>query len=348
VVGKKGLLLLNLGSPEKPTISSIRHFLRVFLQDPRVIDLPWWLRYPLVYGLVLPFRPKKILPQYKEIWQAEGSPLLVHSKAIAKGLEEQLQDDFVVKLAMRHGRSSIQKALSAFSNEGIHDITVLPLFPQYASSTTGSLLAEIFLQLKKFTNIPQVHYIQNFFVEPFFIQSMARKYQAALDAFNADFVLFSYHGLPVSQVEKSESKGRKACENELPCPIISEANRYCYRAQCFATSIALGQSLWLDSAQYKTVFQSRFGKAKWIAPQTDKILTALREKGVNRLAVACPSFVCDCLETLEEINIRLREQWAALGGTDFLFLPCVNADPHFVKLLAGWVRGIAFSPCLAR
>jgi protoporphyrin/coproporphyrin ferrochelatase len=338
VNNKKGVLLLNLGSPARADVSSIRAFLKDFLLDPRVVDLPAWLRYTLIYGVILPFRPKKILPQYQEIWLDAGSPLHVHTTALCDALSAQMGDNYLVLHAMRYGAPSIADALSAFECAGVDNIRLVPLFPQYASSTTGSVFAEVFRQLRDYTNIPVIQTVNDYYDAPFFIQSMARSYQKPLETFKADFVLFSYHGLPYRHIAASERQGFSPCEDNLPCPAVFEKNRYCYRAQCYASSKALAKSLWLGAYDYQTVFQSRFGRARWIRPATDEVLVALREKGVSRLAVACPSFLCDCLETLEEIGIRLKDQWCALGGTDFLLLPSLNAEDAFVRAFAKWLH----------
>lgn len=331
---KTGVLLINLGTPSSPTVPAIRTFLRQFLMDPFVVDVPAILRALIVYGSILPTRPKLVQPAYEKIWTEAGSPLMVHSNALARGLQQALGDDYLVALGMRYGEPSIQSAIVTLQSQQLSRLIVLPLFPQSARATTTSALAAVMRAIQPYAHLPRLDIIPSFYDQPFFIKSTARVIQQSIQAANADFVLFSYHGLPERQVEKCRPGGHPLCSQESPCPAISSDNYFCYRAQCFDTSRSLAKTLWLESSQYKTVFQSRVGKLPWIGPQLTDVLPALAQKGIKRLAVACPAFVTDCLETLEEIGLQAKEQWAALGGESLTLLPCLNADPVWVKALS--------------
>lgn len=335
-----GVLLCNLGSIDALDAVSVRRFLRPFLMDSRVVDLPWPLRAALVYGIVLPLRPKKVLPQYQKIWLKEGSPLLVYGQQLEERLQQALGERYRVKIGMRYGQPSMADALDELMSEPLDEVIILPLYPQYASSTTGSTLAECFRLLSKYASLPKVRHIDAFYQNPDYISVLAKAYKPVLEAFKPDHVLFSYHGVPERHIRQDAWHQLPICSDK-PCPAISPANQSCYRAQCYDTSRRLARSLWLDEEAYGTVFQSRFGKAKWIEPDFLAALPKLRAQGVKRLAVATPSFVADCLETLEEIGMAGREAWLAEGGEAFCLLPCPNAGDAFVKVLAQWVQAEA-------
>lgn len=331
---KKGILLINLGTPDGCDPKSVYRYLKEFLNDARVIDLPFVLRWILVNGLILPFRYKKSARAYQKIWLPEGSPLLVHSMRLKQALADHLGADYQVELGMRYGSPSIDAAL--LSLKACHQIMILPLFPQYACASTGSAMAVVLQQLSKQWNIPHLQGCSDFYQHSGFIAAYVEVIQDALANKTVDKLLFSYHGLPERHVRKSGC--RADCDLINACPIPSDANAFCYRAQCYATSRLLAQGLGLAPHQYAVAFQSRLGRTPWIKPYTDVLLPELAEQGVKNLAIACPAFVADCLETLEEIDMRAREQWLSLGGETFTFIPCLNAHPTWIAALGEMVR----------
>jgi ferrochelatase len=322
---KKGLLLINIGTPETASIKAVRQFLKAFLSDKRVIDLPTPLRYLLLYAFILPFRPQRSTLAYKEIWMTEGSPLLVYSQQLIKQLQTKLGNDYQVVLGMRYGNPNIKQALSELKN--CKQLTILPLFPQYSSAATGSSLEEVLTQLSNPPLIPQLNIINEFYAHPQFIQAQASMIKPLLT--EQTHILFSYHGIPERQIHKIACK--KICISS--CKPINEENDACYRAQCYQTSRLLALALNLPDQDYSTAFQSRLGKTPWIKPFTDQILVELIAKGIKNLIVACPSFVTDCLETLEEIGIRAKQQWLLAGGNSFTLVPCLNANEHWVDAI---------------
>jgi ferrochelatase len=336
-----GALLLNLGTPDSPSVGDVRHYLREFLSDARVIDLPAPARAALVRFAIPPFRSRRSAAQYASIWRDDGSPLLVFSEAIRAAVERALGPDFRVALGMRYGRPGIDAALDALLTADVQRIVVVPLFPQYSSAATGSALERVLVSLARRTNVPALSTVTSFFDDPAWIAALAHVTGAALEGFAADHLLLSFHGLPERQLHAGDPSGRHCLSRADCCAAIGPGNRDCYRAQCFANARALAAALGLGPDEWSVSFQSRLGRAAWTSPATDRALPELAARGVRRLAVACPSFVADCLETLEEIGVRAREQWRALGGEELRLVPCVNDDPRFVAGLAALVRGLA-------
>jgi ferrochelatase len=334
----EGVLLLNLGTPDSPAVADVRRYLREFLSDPRVIDIPALPRWLLLNLVILPFRPRTSAGAYQKVWTPQGSPLLVHSRGLAAGVAKQLGDRFVVELAMRYGAPSIPAAIERLQAAGVGRISVLPLFPQYSSAATGSALARVFKALSEEQNIPSLRALPAFYENSDFISAFAGVARPALEAFDPDFVLFSYHGLPERQVRASDRSGRHCFASDDCCAAIGDANADCYRAQCFATTRALAAALGLPAEAHSVSFQSRLGRTPWIRPYTDHVLPELAGRGLRRLAVMCPAFVADCLETLEEIAIRAKQQWEQAGGDELLLVPSLNADPAWITCVSHWVR----------
>lgn len=329
---KHGILLVNLGTPDSPSVKDVRKYLRQFLSDPRVIDLPLLPRLLLLYGVILPFRPFKTAKAYQTIWdKAKGSPLRYLSENFTQHLQHALGDRFVVKLAMRYGNPTIKEALLAMENQ-VSKLTIIPMYPQFAASTTSSVIDACFQHLGKQWNMPDVAVISQYCDKDWYINALASRTKPYLDEFKPCHTLMSFHGLPVRQLQKSEAN---VCDRHTPCPKVSDSNYFCYRAQCYQTAASLADSLNLSDQDYSVSFQSRLGKIPWIEPYTDQILAQLRAKGVKRLSVVCPSFVTDCLETLEEIGIGIREQWLSLGGEAFQLVPALNDSDVWVRALAG-------------
>lgn len=328
---KNGLLLINLGTPDNPDTSAVRRYLREFLADRRVINLPAPLRYLILYGFILPFRPKKSAHAYQAIWTQHGSPLLCNSQNLCQKLQDKIGDDYKVVLGMRYGNPSIQAALNQLRT--CEHITILPLYPQYSSAATGSSIEKVLPLLENKTIFPSVTIIRDFYQHPSFIDAQAKQIKPYI--VDADYVLFSYHGLPENHLHQVGCK--PICANECPLP----TRNGCYRAQCFETTNLIADAVKLPKTQYATVFQSRLGKTEWIKPYTDTMLSELAAKGIKRLAITCPSFVADCLETLEEIGIRAKEQWLQLGGEQLTLIPSMNDDPNWVEAILRIVRNTA-------
>ncbi len=339
--GRTGVVLLQLGTPEAPTPGAVRRYLAQFLSDPRVLDMPALGRFLLLHGVILRTRPRRSAAAYQQIWTEAGSPLLLHGQALAQGVGRALGPGFEVVLGMRYGEPSIARAVESLERAGVEQIVALPLFPQYAASSTGSALERLHEEIGSRWNVLPVRTLPDFFDDPRFIDASLAVARPALERFGADHVLFSYHGLPERQVRRSDRTGAHCLADGHCCDAIVAANRWCYRAQCMATTRALAAGLRLDPQAHSTAFQSRLGRTPWIRPFTDEVIPELAERGRRRLAVLCPSFVADCLETLEEIGLRAREQWLEAGGEDLLLVPCVNAAPEWVAGVASMVREAA-------
>lgn len=329
-MGKKGILLINLGTPDECSGKSVRRYLREFLLDKRVIDLPKIIRWPLVNFFIVPFRYKKTTAAYKQIWKISGSPLLIISRDMQQVLANVLSEDYQVELGMRYGHPSIQSALAKLSH--CDSITVIPLFPQYSSAATGSAIEEVMSYFVRQWNIPEINIMRDFYKHPGFINAYSEVIQKNITHKKIDKIIFSYHGLPERHITKSYCKAE--CKRVHECPVVTDTNRFCYRAQCYATTQAIIKKLGLTDDQAIVAFQSRLGRTPWIKPYTDLLLPDLINQGVKNIAVVSPSFVADCLETLEEINIRMRKQWVELGGNEFTFVPCINDNHSWIQALA--------------
>lgn len=329
---KKAILLINLGTPDSCDAKSVKKYLREFLNDPRVVDLPKIIRWPLVNLRIIPSRYKNTLSLYEKIWTDEGSPLLNISTQIKEKLAEKLGDEYHVELGMRYGNPSIESAFEKIRNS--ESITVIPLFPQYSSAATGSAVDEFLSTFSSQWNIPGLSIKQDFYNDSGFIAAVTEVIKNNLADKMIDKLIFSYHGLPERHITKSNC--RAACDHIHACPAVTTANRFCYRAQCYETSALVAESLGLSADDYVVSFQSRLGRTPWIKPYTDLLLPELIQQGVQNIAMVSPSFVADCLETLEEINIRLRKQWQEIGGKEFTFIPCVNGNEIFIDALSQW------------
>lgn len=337
-VNPVGVLLLQLGTPDSTSVRDVRRYLREFLSDPRVLDMPAPVRALVLNAVILPFRPRRSAEQYRKIWTVDGSPLMVHSEALANALQGELGDEYLVRVAMRYQNPSIESALGELVEAGCERIVIAPMFPQYSSAAYGSAVGRVHELTSERWNVPATSTIPPFYDHPGFVHSVAAVARRRLDDFAPDYVLFSYHGLPESQIRKSDPSGKWCLQREDCCDSVGPMNRFCYRAQSHATTRAVADKLELSGSSFSTAFQSRLAGQKWIEPYTDAVLEDLYQQGVRRLAVLTPSFVADCLETLEEIGIRLREQWLDLGGEDLLLVPCVNADPAWASALARMIN----------
>ncbi|MGE4349203.1 MAG: ferrochelatase [Candidatus Berkiella sp.] len=331
---KTGVLLINVGTPDNPDTASVRKYLAEFLMDKRVVSMPTLLRFCLVYGLILPFRSSKSAHAYQSVWDKnKGSPLLSISQAFAEKLQTHLGAEYVVALGMRYGNPSIASALDALLAQQVDKIIVAPLYPQYASATTSSALEAVFDGLKQQSIFPTLKTIDAFYYYQEYIQAKANVIRPFLKE-KWDSILFSYHGLPFAQVKQSEENTPANCDKNLACPTINKVNRNCYRAQCYQTTELLAKALGLAAGDYGVSFQSRVGKNRWIGPDTESALKTLIQQGKKNVLVVCPSFVADCLETLEEIGLRAKELWLSLGGESLTAIPCLNDSPEWVASFA--------------
>jgi ferrochelatase len=322
-----GLLLINLGTPDAPTTPAVRRYLREFLSDPRVIDIGAVARWILLNVFILPTRPAKSAHAYQQIWDG-GSPLLLHSKDLAAGVQRALGDAWRVELAMRYGNPSIEAGLAELA--GCERIVVLPLFPQYAASSTATASARVMELASARWDVAPLDIVPAFHADDGFLAAWTEVARPALAEARPDHVLFSFHGLPERQIRKS---GDARCLTDGCC---ERSMSTCYRAQCFATARALVERLAIGD--HTVCFQSRLGRTPWITPHTDVLLDELPKRGVKRLAVMCPAFVADCLETLEEIGLRARAQFKAAGGDELVLIPSLNATPAWIDAVAKIAR----------
>ncbi len=336
---RKGVLLVNLGTPDAPQAGPVRRYLREFLSDPRVIDIPALARFLLLNLIILPLRPRKSAAAYATIWTDRGSPLLFHSRDLVEKVRAILGPETPVALGMRYGNPSIASAVEELERAGAADITCLPLFPQYSSAANGSAMEEVMRVVKGRWNVPAIRVLGAFYDDPGFLDAFAQVARPQLDAFRPDFVLLSYHGLPERHMTKSDTTGGRHClVASSCCDTLVEANKYCYRAQCFATTRGLVKRLGLTEGSYETTFQSRLGRTPWIKPYTDEFLPELAKRGVKRIAVLCPAFVADCLETIEEIGERALHDWKALGGEELTLVTSLNSEDVWAEWVARAVR----------
>lgn len=338
-----GVLLVNLGTPDAPETAAVRRYLREFLGDPRVLTMPAPIRWLLLHGFILRTRPQRSAQAYQKVWTPEGSPLLVESRKLADAVAEELGGDFYVQLGMRYGEPSMAGAVDRLIASGIRGLIVVPLFPQFSEAATGSVTARVQEVLRKRAFAAPVSILGAFYDDPGWVKAVARAAKPTLATSQAEHVLMSFHGLPRSQIRASDpSKGFCLASPDC-CDGILDGNRNCYRAQCFANAQAIARELDLPAGRWSVCFQSRLGPSRWIQPFTDQVLPELAERGVKRLAVLCPTFVADCLETLEEIGLRATDQWRELGGSHLGLAPCPNAQPEWAASLCDRIRA-AWTP----
>lgn len=315
---RAGVLLVNLGTPEAPTAAAVRRYLAEFLSDPRVVELPRLFWLPLLHGVILNLRPRKSAEKYAKIWSHEGSPLMVHTMRQAKLLRGYLGEKRMpvsaVEFAMRYGRPSVGDGLDRLRQAGCERITVLPLYPQYAASTTASVVDAIDAWRKRAGAVAAPRVIEQYPEDAGYLGALEAQVRRHWSANGRGArLLMSFHGLPQRAVDRGDP----------------------YQQQCFATARALARRLALDESEYLVTFQSRFGAAKWLQPYTEPALVELAGQGVRRIDVFCPGFVADCLETLEEIGIGARKAFLAAGGEELRLLPCLNESPEWIEALAG-------------
>lgn len=321
----KGILLVNLGSPDSTEVNDVRTYLREFLMDGKVIDSPWLIRKFVVECFILPRRPINSAEAYKKIWTDEGSPLIIYSKKLQAKIQNQI--DVPVGLAMRYKNPSIEVGLQELYDQGVRDILVIPLYPQYTMSTTETVADKVIeVQKKKFKDV-EIKFLKAFYNHPDYVKVLGDSIKEKLPE-NFDQLLFSYHGIPERHDKKALEFGKR---NKIEVET--------YRNQCFESSRLVAEYLGLKPEQYTTTFQSRLGKDPWIQPYTDKTLEEFPAKGVKNLAVCTPAFVADCLETLEEISMEGKDEFLHAGGETFTYIPCLNDRDDWTDVMVKWING---------
>jgi protoporphyrin/coproporphyrin ferrochelatase len=332
----KGVLLVNLGSPESPTAKDVKPYLDEFLMDRFVIDVPFLLRALLVRGIILQTRPKKSAEAYARIWTDEGSPLIVISKKMHKKVQSLV--DIPVGLAMRYGTITIMKGLQELKDKGVTEVMLFPLYPQHAMASTTTILvlaeelrAKHFPEMK-FTTVPA------FYNKPDYIKVLAESIQKHLQGFEYDHLLFSYHGIPKRHIRKTDITKSHCKIDRTCCSTPSPAHEFCYSHQCYETTKLVTEYLGIPKDKYSQTFQSRLAGDKWLTPYTDVEINKMPEKGIKKLAVVTPAFVSDCLETLEEIAMEANHEFKVHGGEDFMAIPCLNDEDAWCQVVADWVK----------
>ena len=337
----KGVLLVNLGSPESPEKKDVKKYLRQFLMDERVIDEPLWLRTLLVKGIILNTRPRKSAKAYKKIWWDEGSPLIVLSKRLLKKVNNLTSVN--VSLAMRYGNPSIFDGIKELSEKGITEILLIPLYPQHAMASTETILVlaekirkENFSHIE-FTNLPA------FYNHPDYIRVLSNSIQNNLKGKEWDHLLFSYHGIPERHIRKTDITNSHCKIDGKCCNYSSPAHEFCYRHHCYETTKKVAKYLELKDGSYSSSFQSRLAGQPWLKPYTDKVVENFANNGTKKMAIVTPAFVSDCLETLEEIGMEAKDDFIEKGGEQFHVIPCLNDNDSWVKVLSRWIDEWAVS-----
>jgi ferrochelatase len=315
--GTTGILLTNLGTPSAPTATALRPYLREFLSDPRVIELPKWKWWPILHGIILRVRPAKSAKLYASVWTPEGSPLLQISLAQARALGAKLGDAATVKLAMRYGQPPIGKVLREFQDQGINRIVVLPLYPQYAGATTGSTFDAVAQEIGTWRWIPELHFINSYHDHPLYIKALADTIRTHIEEHGEpEKLVLSYHGMPQRYFDSGDPY-------------------YCF---CQKTSRLVQENLGWEKERCITSFQSQFGREEWIKPDTSATLQKLAAEGVKKVAVICPGFSADCLETIEEIGVENKEVFIHGGGESYHYIPALNDSLTHITLMAALVK----------
>jgi protoporphyrin/coproporphyrin ferrochelatase len=326
---KRAVLLVNLGSPDSPSVPDVRRYLREFLMDGRVLDTPWPIRFAVVNFAILPKRPKESAHAYSTIWTNEGSPLVVTSKNVHKLLQKRVA--VPVELAMRYQNPSIDKAIQSLASQGVTDTLLIPLFPHWAMSSYETAVVRVQDALRKFAPEMKLDVVAPYYDAPDYIEALVASARESLDA-GYDHVLFSFHGLPERHMRKADPTGKHCLNAPNCCETASEAHKTCYRAQCYKTVREFVTKAGIPAAKYSVSFQSRLGREPWVKPYTDEELPRLA-KSVKKLVVLCPAFVSDCLETIEEIGVRGRDTFLQAGGREFVLVPCLNEHPFWIRAL---------------
>jgi ferrochelatase len=336
----RGIILMNLGSPDSTAVKDVKKYLGEFLMDEKVIDYPFLFRMLLVKGIIVPFRSPKSAEAYKTIWTKEGSPLIVFTQQLQKRLQESIDEP--VEIAMRYGHPSPTVAFDALlkNDPAISEVILVPLYPHYAMSSYETAVEYAKEIHKKRAYKFQLRVIRPYYEEPAYLNALAESIRPYLKQ-DHDHILFSYHGVPERHIHKGDVTGKHCLKVEDCCHVASAAHQFCYRHQCFVTTHKVAALLNISPEKYSQSFQSRLGRAEWLKPYTAKRLAELPNEGVKKLLVVCPAFVSDCLETLEEIAEQGKEIFMHAGGESFTMIPCLNVHPVWVGAIAKWIKDYA-------
>jgi len=338
-MAKKGIILMNLGSPDSTEVKDVRKYLKEFLMDERVIDVPYFVRSFLINGIIVPFRAPKSAEAYKTIWTKDGSPLVVLTKQLQTALQQKIDEP--VEVAMRYGNPTPEQAFENLqrNNPDLEEVLAIPLYPHYAMSSYETAVESAKEIHQKSGYSFKLNFLKPFYNELHYIHALAENIKPFL-AQAHDHILFSYHGVPGRHIRKSDVTGNHCLKTENCCDVASEAHAHCYRHQVFSTTQLVMEQLNVPKDQYSISFQSRLGKG-WLQPFTDKRLLDMPKEGIKKLLILCPAFVSDCLETLEEINVRGKEEFMKAGGETFTMIPCLNTNDLWVTVLKNWVNEFA-------
>ncbi len=333
-MGKIGVLLVNLGTPDSPSNSDVYKYLIEFLTDKRVMDFGWLKRNLLVRGIIVPARYKHSAKTYRAIWDKDrGSPLLFHTEDLGKKVQSILGDKYVVEIAMRYQNPSIESALKKLQAQLVSEIIVLPLFPQYSSACNGSIIQKVQETTNKWLTLPKLTYINHFYDNKLFIDAIVENARQ-FNLNDYDHIIFSYHGLPLRHLLNGDITSLYCKADKTCCNTITEVNQNCYRTQCFQTTKLVAEQLGLSSDKYTNTFQSRLGKEIWIEPYSVDVIPALAKQGKRKLLVFSPAFVADCLETLFEISVEYQELFEEHGGNTVQLVPSLNSNATWVNAVA--------------
>ncbi len=336
---KKGVLLVNLGTPDEPSRGAVYKYLKQFLLDPRVIDIPWLQRNLLVRGIIAPFRSGPSSKIYKKLWTEEGSPIKTYGYILQKEVQKNLGEDYMVELAMRYQSPSIDSALKRLKNAFVDEIIVFPLFPHYASASTGSVLEEVMRLLSKEQVIPPLKMINSYHDNKDMIEIFANNARKH-DIDKMDHILFSFHGVPQRHMTKADPTKKHCLKKENCCSTICNTNKFCYSAQCHETAHLIAAKLGLPKEEYTICYQSRLGNDPWMQPYTTDALRERREAGDKNLLVFSAAFVADCLETTVEISDEYQEEWVEMGGEKLYLVESLNDNPKWVNAVADMIREV--------
>jgi ferrochelatase len=329
-----GVLLMNVGTPDEPTVESVREYLREFLLDPDVIDIPTPLRHLLVRGIILRTRPRKIAPSYQSIWMEEGSPLRVYTDRMASALQEAL--GMPCEVGMRYGNPSIRQGLQNLRDSGVERVLLAPLFPHHAQATTESSLKFAYRQMDEMGWSPEISELDHFEKDPSFIGPLVESIRPHMD--EDTHLLFSYHGLPLSHIYRADKTGSHCQKVDNCCTIPTDANSSCYAHHCTMTTLAVVEELGIDDDSWSQSYQSRLGPVKWLRPSSIEKVDQLVDSGIKKLTIVSPAFLADGLETLEEIDIEMRNQFIERGGEEMELVSCLNDRPDWIEGMSQLVR----------
>jgi ferrochelatase len=339
-MSKRALLLVNLGTPDSTEVGDVRRYLREFLGDPDVISLPAPIRFLLLEGIILRTRPRKSAEAYAKIWTDRGSPLMWHSVDLVERVKPKLADGTTVSLAMRYGSPSLHDALKALKNDGVDDVTVFPLYPQYSRASTKTVITKLELEAKRLGYAPKLSWVPAFYNAPEFIDAFADNGKKAMAAFPDATILMSFHGYPERYLREDDPSHSHCLKRADCCDVAVDANRDCYKHQCEVTAKDLIDKLGVKREDVIVCYQSRL-QDSWVKPFTDVVVTDAAKRGVKRLLVFCPAFVADCLETLEEIALRADEDFREAGGEALKLVPSLNSDPAWADAVVALARRVS-------